>query len=79
MQELSADRRADARKHFDFFDRDNNGSIDFEEFRDLLQVISTNVSTQQAAEGFSMVDVDSDGRVSFDEFIVWWETVWYEF
>lgn len=79
MNELSADARAEARKNFAFFDSDNNGYIDFEEFSEVLNVISSNVSTQQAAEGFSMVDTDSDGQVSFDEFITWWQTAWYEF
>lgn len=79
MTELSADSREKAREHFGFFDRDDNGYIDFDEFSELLNVIADEVTTKRAAEGFSMVDVDSDGRVSFDEFMTWWETVWYEF
>ncbi len=79
MSELSAASREKAREQFAFFDRDDNGYIDFDEFSELLHVIAEEVTTKRAAEGFSMVDVDSDGRVSFEEFISWWETVWYEF
>lgn len=79
MNALTDEALDAARQNFEFFDQDQNGYIDFTEFHDLLKVIAGEVTTQQAAEGFSMVDTDSDGRVSFEEFISWWQTAWYEF
>ena len=60
-------------------DTDGNGRIDFKEFRSLLKVLSPESRTQQAAEGFSMIDTNSDGQIDFDEFVEWWQQVWWEF
>ncbi|NNF67459.1 MAG: EF-hand domain-containing protein, partial [Gammaproteobacteria bacterium] len=36
-------------------------------------------TVQQAAEGFSIIDTDSDGHIGLPEFIEWWKTTWWEF
>ena len=79
MRELDEAQVESIRENFKFFDRDNNGKIDFKEFQELLRTISPESRTQQAAEGFSIIDVNSDGFIQFDEFIAWWNTVWWEF
>lgn len=70
---------ADIRETFDFFDRDNNGLIDFDEFRSLLKTVNPDATVSQAAEGFSMTDTNSDGYVDLDEFIAWWRSTWWEY
>ena len=70
---------ADIRESFEFFDRDNNGLIDFDEFRSLLKTVNPDASISQAAEGFSMTDTNSDGYVDLDEFIAWWRSNWWEY
>ena len=70
---------AEIRETFEFFDRDNNGLIDFNEFRSLLKTVNPEASVSQSAEGFSMTDTNSDGYVDLDEFIAWWRSNWWEY
>jgi calmodulin len=64
---------AQARKEFEFFDKDNNGKIDYQEFVKLLTVLSPKTDASYFEQGFSWVDEDDDGFVDFDEFLSWWE------
>lgn len=77
--DLSSEKREEIRGHFEYFDRDGNGVINFEEFRELLGVISPNSKLDQALRGFVLVDTNSDGQIDFGEFIEWWGSVWWEF
>ncbi|MEM6640689.1 MAG: EF-hand domain-containing protein [Pseudomonadota bacterium] len=76
---LSDDQLANVRDSFEFADRDGNGVIEFKEFASLLRVLSPNASDDQVGAGFSIVDTDSDGQISFDEFVAWWQQVWWEY
>jgi len=67
------------KREFDFFDVDDNGLIDFKEFRKLLTTLSPRTSVDQAAEGFSIVDTNSDGHIDVDEFVTWWKSNWWEY
>jgi hypothetical protein len=83
-QETSLDAKltekiAEIRGSFEFFDKDNNGLIDFEEFRSLLRTVNPEATTSQAAEGFSMTDTNCDGYVDLDEFVAWWQATWWEY
>ncbi len=78
-QQLSAEKLKDIKDNFSFFDRDNNGEIDQDEFTELLKVISPNSKPEQAKEGFSIVDENNDGHIDFEEFIQWWQTCWWEY
>ena len=69
---------AEIRRHFEFFDDDKNGYIDFAEYRDMLKLMGQKVSTEEAAESFSTIDTDCDGQVSFEEFVAWWQSLWYD-
>ena len=79
MKELSEQKAREVRESFEYFDRDRNGFIDFDEFTELLRVISPESTVQQAAEGFSIIDTDSDGHIGLEEFIAWWRTTWWEY
>lgn len=79
MQQLSHESIQEIREHFRFFDRDGNGFIDVKEFMELLKVISPNTTDNQAISGFELVDENNDGLIEFEEFLEWWQTVWYEF
>jgi len=78
-REIPADQLAEIKDNFSFFDRDNNGEIDQEEFTKLLQVISPSTTLQQGAEGFAIVDENNDGHIDLNEFIDWWQTCWWEY
>lgn len=79
MRQLPETKAREIRENFDYFDVDNNGLIDFDEFAALLKVISPRSTVKQAAEGFSIIDTNSDGYVDLDEFMAWWQTTWWEF
>lgn len=66
------------RRHFDFFDDDKNGFIDFEEYRDMLDILGHNIANPEAEDGFAEIDSNRDGQISFDEFIAWWREVWHD-
>ena len=70
---------AELKENFDFFDRDNNGEIDQEEFVKLLQVISPDSTKEQGEKGFAFVDENNDGHIDLEEFIDWWQTCWWEY
>ncbi len=76
---LTSNQLKEIKDSFDFADRDGNGSIDFKEFAALLRVLSPESNVDQAGAGFSMVDTDSDGQISYDEFVDWWQQVWWEY
>ncbi len=76
---LSKDKIATIRGHFDFFDRDGNGSIDVDEFTELLLAIEPKAKREECLKGFAEVDMDGDGSIDFAEFLKWWETVWWQF
>ncbi len=79
MQQLSQESVEEIRQHFNFFDRDGNGFIEVKEFIALLKEISPKTTTSQAITGFELVDENNDGLIEFEEFMEWWQTVWYEF
>lgn len=78
MTESDPKGREEVRRHFDFFDDDDNGFIDFDEFTDILAIMGLRVATTEAVKSFSKVDTNCDGLVSFDEFYTWWQTAWYK-
>lgn len=79
MSEVWEQKLEEIKKEFDFFDEDNNGSINFKEFRRLLTTLSPKTTVEQAAEGFSIVDTNSDGNIDLEEFVTWWKSNWWEY
>ncbi|NVK89112.1 MAG: EF-hand domain-containing protein [Gammaproteobacteria bacterium] len=79
VRKLPDDKIEEIKAHFKFFDRDQNGEIDLDEFTELLRVLTPGASKQQAENGFEYIDENNDGHIDFAEFLVWWETCWWEF
>lgn len=79
MKPLSDERLDEIKQHFNFFDRDNNGAIDVDEFAELLQVLSPDSGQEEAHKGFALIDSDGSGFIEFDEFLEWWKTCWWEY
>lgn len=79
MNKLSHESVAEIREHFAFFDQDNNGFIDIKEFIKLLKTISPSSTDEQAVNGFELIDENEDGLIELNEFVDWWQLVWYEF
>ncbi len=62
------------REDFDYFDRDQNGKIDFHEFLELMRALDAGLSEEQARIGFESVDKDGSGLIDFAEFCGWWSS-----
>lgn len=58
---------------FDRFDKDENGSIDREEFGQFLAAIGKGMTPEQLAKGFDEIDTNGSGVIEFKEFVNWWE------
>ena len=79
MDATSGKQLEEIRDSFQHFDSDGNGLIDFKEFQQLLKTLSPEATLQQTGEGFSMIDTNCDGYIDLDEFVVWWQSVWWEY
>ncbi|HEY9030714.1 MAG TPA: EF-hand domain-containing protein [Kangiella sp.] len=79
MKPLTDQHIEEVKEHFDYFDRDNNGQIDINEFEYLLKVLSPDATVEQVKRGFDLVDKNHSTHIEFDEFLEWWETCWWEF
>lgn len=70
---------AEIRREFEFFDRDQNGQIDLQEFIELLMVLSPKTKASHVQEGFGLIDDNGDGYIDFEEFLAWWQQGWWEY
>jgi protein phosphatase len=64
--------RASLRRTFLFFDRDNSGKIDLEEFKigiKALQLLEPEMTDLQMANLHSALDTNSDGFIDYEEFM----------
>jgi Ca2+-binding EF-hand superfamily protein len=60
------------RETFDHFDRDNNNSIDRDEFAELLDALGADMSPDEVGVGFDVIDANHNGVISYAEFRAWW-------
>lgn len=79
QQELTDATKAQIKQEFEFFDKDQNGRIDLPEFVEMLTVLSPKTKVNRVEEGFAIIDTDSDGFISFNEFLDWWQDCWWEY
>jgi len=55
---------------FKILDRNGSGSIDIDEFRDVMRGLSANFSEEEIDSMVNAADVDGDKTISEDEFIM---------
>jgi len=72
--DLSEEQLAELREDFEFNDRNGDGRIEYEEFRELLEFLEADMSSSDVRTGFAEIDTDHDGVIEFDEFVAWWMT-----
>lgn len=53
-------------------DQDNDGQINFTEFKALVRELDENLSEQELRVGFTATDANGNGRINIDEFRAWW-------
>jgi Ca2+-binding EF-hand superfamily protein len=69
---LSPEEIEELRESFDYNDPNQDGRIDFGEFREMLAQLDARVSPEEARIGFTEIDTDDDGAIDFAEFADWW-------
>lgn len=68
----SEEQLEELRETFDYNDRDEDGSIELDEFIDMLDELEANMSEEEAKVGFQDIDTNDDGLIDFKEFVSWW-------
>jgi len=59
-------------QQFAVADRDDDGRIDFAEFKLLLDGLDAAMSIEEMQIGFGEVDANRDGLIDCREFVDWW-------
>jgi Ca2+-binding EF-hand superfamily protein len=59
-------------EEFAVADRDNDGRVNFAEFKQLLDGLESGLSEAEMRIGFEEVDTDRDGFIDRREFFEWW-------
>ena len=57
---------------FKKIDRENKGNIEFAQLFNAVQQIDSNMSSENILAAIGRIDVNNDGKVSFEEFCFWW-------
>ncbi len=60
------------KENFEHFDGDDNGKIDREEFRELMEALGADMTEDELEIGFDAIDTNRNGEIDFDEFSSWW-------
>ncbi|HEY8540713.1 MAG TPA: EF-hand domain-containing protein [Steroidobacteraceae bacterium] len=63
---------AELRREFKRVDRNHDGKVNFEEFKEMLEGLEAGMSDLEMRIGFSEVDQDKDGLIDQQEFAEWW-------
>lgn len=61
-------------EEFAVADRDNDGRVEFDEFKQLLDGLEAEMSEAEMRIGFQEVDTDHDGLIDCREFMEWWSS-----
>jgi len=77
MQQTTPDleKRAELREDFEYFDANEDGRMQFDEFVHFLNGIDAEMSAADCRVGFTEIDTNRDGLIEFEEFMDWWGSV----
>lgn len=70
---IDPDKRAEWKEIFHSMDIDGNGTINFREFCAFMRRIDPEVTDAELEVGFDIVDDNDNRRITFKEFIEWWD------
>ncbi len=63
----------EVKETFEHFDDDDNGTIDREEFAQVMEALGAGMSEAELEVGFEAIDTDRSGEIDFEEFAEWWD------
>ena len=69
---LGSDELSDLNEQFSECDTDDDGSIDFTEFSQLLGNLNSTLPPEKRRAQFDEIDSARDGVISQMEFVQWW-------
>jgi Ca2+-binding EF-hand superfamily protein len=58
---------------FNKHDTDDNGALDKEEFKHMVYSLGRNLSDQEIEAAFTFVELSGDQRITYKEFLFWWQ------
>ena len=61
------------RKLFNAIDKDDNDTIEWDEFCSMTNELVANMSLEDKTRIFAEIDTNRTGMISFQEFSDWWE------
>jgi Ca2+-binding EF-hand superfamily protein len=64
--------KQDLRNIFNQHDTDGNGTIEWDEFCDMLDELLGKKTLEEKCIAFNLVDTNRSGMISFEEFSEWW-------
>jgi Ca2+-binding EF-hand superfamily protein len=72
MSETPEEKITELRKVFDKFDKDENSTIDWDEFCVMVDELVGDQNLEEKSLAFHLIDTDHSGQISFEEFCAWW-------
>jgi Ca2+-binding EF-hand superfamily protein len=69
---LTPEECKELEENFEFNDANNDGSIEFDEFVNMLTNMDAQMSVDEARIDCQSIDTNNDGAIALDEFIEWW-------
>ena len=63
---------AQLKEAFDGFDKDQSGTLNYEEIVKLAATLGAKTSKSELEVLFKDIDVNKDGNLSFEEFLAWY-------
>jgi Ca2+-binding EF-hand superfamily protein len=73
MSDLTISELAEIKKIFQKYDVDDNDTIDWEEFCNMVDDLDVELTLQDKTVVFDKVDTNHSGMINFEEFVECWK------
>ncbi|KRX05996.1 Protein kinase-like domain [Pseudocohnilembus persalinus] len=70
LKKIIFKKKVDLKKVFDTYDHRKNGQMSFKAVKKMVQILEPKVSKKDVDIAFKMLDSNKDGKVSYDEFVL---------
>ena len=69
---MTDDKQKELLDIFDKYDKDQNDTIDWDEFCIMVDDLIGDQTLEDKSLAFHLIDTDHTGQISFEEFAAWW-------